>query len=51
MASKRPRKGQKLSYVGRGVIEGLKEVIAHRAYLTVIDRFPDTVEKALMGAA
>ena len=110
IASKRPRKGQKLSYVWRGVIEGLKEVIAHvrgetqlrryqydvpgpvdvkavrtkqglsqsqfakrfgfsvrtlqdwelgrvqppcavRAYLTVIDRFPDTVEKALLGAA
>jgi len=110
IASKRARKGQKLSYVGRGVIDGLKEVIAHvrgeipltryqydvpgpvnvkairtkqglsqsqfakrfgfsvrtlqdwelgrvqppsavRAYLTVIDRFPDTVEKALLGAA
>jgi putative transcriptional regulator len=24
---------------------------AVRAYLTVIDRFPDTVEKALLGAA
>jgi len=110
IASKRPRKGQKLSYVGRGVVGGLKEVIAHvrgeiqltryqydvpgpvnvkairtkqglsqsqfakrygfcvrtlqdwelgrvrppsavRAYLTVIERYPDTVEKALMGAA
>jgi putative transcriptional regulator len=110
IASQRPRKGQKMNYVGRGVIEGLKEAIAHvrgeiqltrrqydgpgpvdvkairtkqrlsqsqfarrfgfsvrtlqdwelgrvqppsavRAYLTVIDRFPDTVEKALLGAA
>jgi putative transcriptional regulator len=99
-----------MNYVSRGVIEGLKEVIAHvrgeiqltryeydvpgpvdvkairtkqglsqaqfakrfgfsvrtlqdwelgrtpppsavRAYLTVIDRYPDTVEKALLGAA
>jgi putative transcriptional regulator len=110
IASKRPRAGQNLSYAGRGVVEGLKEVRTHvcgeiqltryqydvpgpvdvkairtkqglsqsqfakrfgfsvrtlqdwelgrvqppsavRAYLTVIDRFPDTVEKALLGAA
>lgn len=104
------RKRQRMNYVSRGVIEGLKEVLAHvrgeiqltrydynvpgpvnvkairtkqglsqsqfakrygfsvrtlqdwelgrvqppsavRAYLTVIERYPDTVEKALLGAA
>lgn len=107
-AARTATKAEKLTPVGRGVIAGLKEAIAHarreidlptyryaghvdvktiraksglsqsefaqrygfnvrtlqdwersrvqppgavRAYLTVIDRFPETVEKALSGAA
>jgi hypothetical protein len=43
IASKRPRKGEKLGRV--------QPPSAVRAYLTVIERYPDTVEKALLGAA